>query len=359
MQWLQIVAQTLKDGGPGTCQFAITNVCNARCGFCSFAYDKMPAEQRHSVTLDEAKLATDVLCRNGVRFLIYVGGEPMMHDDLPAMVRYARDAGMAPMLVTNGSILLPERIDELTECGLKNAIISIDAAEAELHEENRGLKGVCERIRAANAHFRRRGIGTTASVTMSRLVDDYRALPPFLRELGFDSVTFSYPLTTLASSYLGFADSSLVDFRPDELHERFEAVKALRREFRVVNPEASLLDMQAHLQGKQERFECLGGWKQFYLDWNLMLWRCHNWHEPLCHVSEFDGSQRIRDGCQACMMDCYRDSSVLQHVGVSISDGLQSLRKGHLGDAARALFNRSNLISLQSIAAEARWIGRL
>ena len=62
------------DGGPGLCHFAITSACNARCGFCSFARDQLPATSRHSVTLDEAKLAADILNRNGVRFLHFLAG---------------------------------------------------------------------------------------------------------------------------------------------------------------------------------------------------------------------------------------------------------------------------------------------
>jgi hypothetical protein len=39
------------------CQFAITSACNARCGFCNFAVDKMPKEQQRFVTLEQAKEA--------------------------------------------------------------------------------------------------------------------------------------------------------------------------------------------------------------------------------------------------------------------------------------------------------------
>jgi MoaA/NifB/PqqE/SkfB family radical SAM enzyme len=355
----QHAQQALLDGGPGMCQFAITSLCNARCGFCNFAVDRMPVDLRRSVTLEQARQAADILNRNGVHFLIFVGGEPMAHPDLNAMIAYTAEIGMAPMVVTNGSLLKPERIDAMVDAGARSVIISIDAADAAKHEANRGLSGVCERIREANAQFHRRGVGTTASVTMSRLIDDYTLLPPFLKSLGFDSVTFSYPLTTLASSYLGYAESNLVDYTPEELNARFEAVKALRRQFHVVNPIASIEDMQRHLRGETEQFGCLGGWKFFYLDWDLQLYRCHNWETPLCHISEFDGSQRVRDGCTACMMDCYRDSSVLQHVGVSVSDGVQALRKGQIGQAAKHWFNRKNLISLKAVAEEARWLGRL
>jgi hypothetical protein len=39
----------------------------------------------------------------------------------------------------------------------------------------------------------------------------------FLKTLGFKSCTFSYPLTSLASSYLSFSNSSLVNYQIEEL----------------------------------------------------------------------------------------------------------------------------------------------
>ncbi|KAB8314848.1 radical SAM protein [Tolypothrix campylonemoides VB511288] len=355
----QMALQGFLDGGPSTCQFAITSACNARCGFCNFAVDRLPMDLRHSVTLDDAKLAAEILYRNGVYFLIYVGGEPMLHPHLTEMIAHASSIGMAPMLVTNGSLLTAKRIDEMADAGLLGVFISIDAAAALEHEQNRGLMGVCDRIRDANTHLRRRNIGSTASVTMSRLIDDYQKLPPFLESLGFDSVTFSYPLTTLASSYLGYAESNLVDYTAEELHERFESVKALKRNFRVVNPTSSIEDMQRHLRGEPEQFGCLGGWKLFYLDWHLNLYRCHNWDQPLCHITEFDGTQRVRDGCTACMMDCYRDSSVMQHIGIAVSDGVQAAARGQFRQALQHWFNRKNLLSLKAVLEEATWLRQL
>lgn len=355
MKWWDIALQALRDGGPGTCQFTLTNACNACCSFCNFAYDKLPPERRRWVTLEEAREAMDILSRHGVRFMVFTGGEPMMHRDLFSILDYARDRGMVSLLVTNGSALVPRQVDRLAEAGLRIAIISIDAARAEVHEQNRGLKGVCGRIREANRRFRSMGVGTTASVTVSRLLGDLEELPPFLESLGFQSVTFSYPLTSLNSSYLGFGSSDLVAYSREEMHRILDAVKALKRRFQVLNPSASIDDMHRYLEGAPQRFECLGGWKQFYLDWNLMLWRCNNWREPLCHIRDFDGSQRVRDGCTACMVDCFRDASVLQYPAVSLSDGLQALRRGDLATAVRRLFNRNNLIAAGAVLECRHW----
>lgn len=337
----------------------MTNVCNAACGFCSFAVDRLARERRRTAPLEGSLEALDTLSRQGIRFLQFTGGEPMVHPDLLTMMARSRDLGMTPMLVTNGSVLQPEKVEALARCGLKSAILSLDAAQVETHERNRGLKGVCEKIRAANARFRALGVGTTASVTLSRLLGDLDELPPFLDRLGFESVTFSFPLTGLESSYLGFASSELVDFSREEMHRLIEEVKRLKRRFPVLNPSASLEDMHRHLEGEPERFGCLGGHKQFYLDWDLMLWRCNNWKTPMCHVSEFDGSQRVHDGCTACMVDCYRDASVMQHVAVSISDGLRKLRRGDLVGSARSILSFSNVVSIQAVLENSFWVRKL
>ncbi|PWU20974.1 MAG: radical SAM protein [Candidatus Rokuibacteriota bacterium] len=338
----------LRDGGPGICHFSITNACNARCGFCSFAHDTLPAESRRWVALEDAKEACDILRRNGIQILHFNGGEPLVHRDLVAMVAHAARIGMRPALDTNGALLTERRIDALMDAGIAKVCISIDAATSAMHDANRGIHGLSRRIRRANALLKRRGISTTASVTMSRLVD-YAALPEHLHDLGFGAVTFSYPMRTLPSSYLACReDSTLIDFTVEELNDAFETVKALSKRFPVQNPLASIEDMQRHLRGEPEMFGCLGGWKYFYLDWNLQLWRCHNWARPLCHIRDFDGSQRIHDGCTACMIDCYRDDSVMQHVGIALSDGLRAAAHGNLWQAWSHWADRRNMVSIRA-----------
>jgi MoaA/NifB/PqqE/SkfB family radical SAM enzyme len=347
----------LEQGGPGVCSFAINNACNARCGFCNFALDKLPREDWIYVEREGALDALEILYGQGIRYLVITGGEPTMHPDLGLIMTRAADLGMKVILVTNGGLLRAERIRSLAAAGLSSLIISIDAATAEDHERNRGLPGVCEKIREANRLLKELKIHTTASVTMSRLVD-YEALPAFLTSLGFTSVTFSYPLRHLDSNFLGYSDSKLIDFTNDELDEAFERIKRLKKRFQVVNPTPSIEEMQRFVKNEAQRFPCLGGFQYFHLDWHLQLWRCHNWEKPMCSIYEFDGSQRIRDGCTRCMIDCYRDSSVMQHVGVSVHDAYQALRAGKLGQAAKALARPTNLGSLRAIFEELPWLLR-
>ena len=125
----------------------------------------------------------------------------------------------------------------------------------------------------------------------------------------------------------------------------------------MVNPTESLTEMQRHLRGEKEKFGCLGGHKYFYLDWNLNLYRCHSWEKPMCNIYEFDPEKLIRDGCTRCMIDCYRDPSVLQFVAISISDAFQNLKKGRLLSAAKNILDRRNLTSIKAVWDDRKWIG--
>ncbi|MGD1083931.1 MAG: radical SAM protein [Verrucomicrobiota bacterium] len=358
---LKLLGEILDHAGPGYLQFAITNICNAQCDFCGFARDKFDPRQRRSVTLEEARRVMDICVKNHIGHLLFVGGEPLVHRDLAGMVGYAAEQGIRPMICTNGSLWTEQNMREMAGLGLSSVIMSIDAHEVAKHEKNRGLPDVCRKIQRANQVFEELGVATTASVTASRLVEDYQKLPDFLEALGFCRCTFSYPLTSLPSSYLSFSDSALVSYKTEELIGVFEKIKELKRRSRhpVLNPMESLTDMQRHLRKEPERFGCLGGHKYFYLDWNLNLYRCHAWETPMCHIYEFDASKLIRDGCTRCMIDCYRDPSVLQFVAVSASDAWHNLKAGRPLAAAKHIFDRRNLTSLRAVWEGRKWIGKI
>lgn len=344
-------------GGPGFCQFAINNACNANCGFCNFALDRLPKEQWEYVSRQGGLDALDILYREGIRYLVFTGGEPTLHPDLTTFVGHASGLGMNVMVVTNAGLLKPKKIHELVDAGLSSFIISVDAASQDLHEENRGLPGVCERIRQANSVLADLGLYATASVTMSKLVD-YERLPDFLASLGFTAVVFSYPLTYLRSNFLGWSDAGLVDHNKEELCEAYEKIKALKQRFRVVNPALALEEMQRFVRNEEQRYPCIAGYRFFFLDWKLMLWRCHYWDKPMCSIYEFGSSKLIRDGCTKCMINCYRDASLMQHIAVSVHDSYQAIRKGNFREGAKALTRTGNLDSMRAVIEELPWILR-
>src|SRR6266581_3985750 len=136
---LKLIGEVLAHGGPGYLQFAITNVCNAKCDFCGFAVDRFDPKQRRSVSLQEARDVIDIAAKNHIGYLLFVGGEPLVHRDLRGMVRYAAERGIHPMICTNGSLWTERNMRELAGDGLSSVIMSIDSHEVARHEKNRGL----------------------------------------------------------------------------------------------------------------------------------------------------------------------------------------------------------------------------
>jgi MoaA/NifB/PqqE/SkfB family radical SAM enzyme len=340
----------IRRGGPAICNVAITNSCNARCDFCNFANGKVQKSDLRWIDADRFDRAIDILYQRGIRYLNIFGGEPLLHPRLTDMIAMAIARNMAPAIITNGW-LLPVKLDELSATGLKTIYISIDAPVVAQHEANRGLNGLCERIRQATARMPKLGITPIAQIAMSKLIGNYRELVPFVRGLGFRALTFSYPQQArLGSSSLAWsATSKLVQFTPSELESAFEQVNQLRKVFPVNNPRASVADMKRHIKNEPEHFVCYGGYKSFYMDWNYDLWRCDAWKERLCSVWDFLDTPLVRDGCTDCIADCYRDSSVMLHFAVSLGDALDHFTNGHWLAGLKTLTTRANLVSLGAV----------
>jgi len=345
---VQLVAQ----GGPGVLNISLTNVCNARCDFCNYAYDKPFVTDKRMINFEGLCEALDIFYDRGVRYLTFSGGEPFLHPRLKEIVAYAEKKTMRSSVITNGFLLSPRTIGELHASGLKTMFISIDAATAKAHEDNRGLPGVCEKIKEANKELKRVGMKTVASVTISKLIKDYGDLVRFLAELGFETVTFSYPKKALSSSSLVFSDSSLVDFTTEELSAAIAQIQKLKDSFGILNPGESLAEMQRFLHKEEQIFECYGGYRYFFLDSKLDVYRCDYLPTKMGTIQEFRTAPLIRDNCTECMSTCYRDSSVLLHFAVSVGDAVGHIKQGKVGSAVGDMFTRSNARSIKALVGE-------
>jgi MoaA/NifB/PqqE/SkfB family radical SAM enzyme len=343
-------------GGPGFCQIAVTNACNARCRFCSFPR-VAPAER---LMAEPSRLfrGLNVLKARGIRYICLTGGEPLLYPALLPTLARARDLAIQTILCTNGSLLSSAYIRDLRAAGLKTMIISLDAPSAHRHDAHRGLPGLTGHIREMVPELRRAGLAPVASVTLSRLIGDLGEMLRFLEELGFQRVTFSYPITRLDSSYLGCAEHHSVDFSSEELHRWFTQVKALKgtTSVHILNPWLGLSDLQRQLQRRPGRFPCLAGYKYFFVDWHLEVYRCHYLGDTLGPLEEFCQIPPIRDGCSACTIDCYRDPSVYQYLAVSVADALAALRQGRWRQALGTLLHPYNLLSLAALLEGRHWV---
>jgi len=344
---------------PAVCDCSVTNVCNAACDFCSFSREKTVAGHARHVSADDYARAMPILHRRGIRYMTLQGGEPLVHPEIVRLVADTSAAGIQCGVITNGWFL-PRYIDAMAAAGLSRLIVSVDSDRLAEHERNRGLDGLTARMEEGITRAKKFGIPVNASVTVNRLVN-YEELPDTLRQLGFEAVGVSYPRRApLGSTSLVFdGDSHLVNLDRDELLDAVAAIDRLKSHFPVMNPRASLAEVARYIRGEPQAVPCVGGHKYFYLDWNLSIWRCEAWKEPLGSVFDLDRIPDQRDACNACMVACYRNASMLMHAGVAAGDAVRSLARGDIRAAVASLFRRGVGLSLRAVVEQLTQIRKI
>ncbi|MGH9484803.1 MAG: radical SAM protein, partial [Terriglobales bacterium] len=95
--------------------------CNLACGYCN-EYD----DHSEPVTLAEMRRRVDHLGRLGTSLVTISGGEPLLHPELDEIIARIRANGMLAGCITNGYLLVKERIERLNRAGLDYLQISID-----------------------------------------------------------------------------------------------------------------------------------------------------------------------------------------------------------------------------------------
>ncbi|HZQ95098.1 MAG TPA: radical SAM protein [Candidatus Sulfotelmatobacter sp.] len=95
--------------------------CNLACTYCN-EFDDFSKP----VPLEEMYRRIDKLGALGTSVVTISGGEPLLHPQLDDVIRRIRSNGMVAGLITNGYLLVAERIQALNRAGLEWLQISID-----------------------------------------------------------------------------------------------------------------------------------------------------------------------------------------------------------------------------------------
>lgn len=120
--------------------------CNLSCTYCS-EYDDFS----DPVPLQEMIARIDKLAELGTTLIVISGGEPLLHPDLDEIVRGIRSHKMIAGLITNGYLLVPDRIQRLNRAGLDHLQISIDNVMPD-DVSNKSLKVLDKKLQWLQEH---------------------------------------------------------------------------------------------------------------------------------------------------------------------------------------------------------------
>jgi MoaA/NifB/PqqE/SkfB family radical SAM enzyme len=95
--------------------------CNLACAYCN-EYDDVSKPVPTDVVISRINKLADL----GTSIVTLSGGEPLLHPDLDDIIAAMRRRGVMACMITNGYLLVPERVQRLNRAGLDHMQISID-----------------------------------------------------------------------------------------------------------------------------------------------------------------------------------------------------------------------------------------
>ena len=176
----------------------VTRRCNLHCRFC-FADGGV---EEADPSLDELKAAIrDIVRQCGEPLLQFSGGEPTLRDDLPELVRFAKQAGCSYTQVNTNGIRLarePDYVRRLAEAGLDIVFLQFDGPEDRIFRELRGAPLLQTKLGAIRA-CSDAGLGVTLVPTVVKGVNTENlgalvrlavSLAPAVRGIHFQPVSW-------------------------------------------------------------------------------------------------------------------------------------------------------------------------
>ncbi len=111
---------------PSLINIEVTDVCNLNCLFCSFDNSRPKGfmdEKLFRSIIDEAS-------RWGIKIVRpFLAGEPLLHKELPQLIKYAKTKNMKVELYTNATVLTPRISEELIDAELDFINFSFNGGE--------------------------------------------------------------------------------------------------------------------------------------------------------------------------------------------------------------------------------------
>jgi pyrroloquinoline quinone biosynthesis protein E len=232
----------------------LTYRCPLRCAYCS-----NPLEVADRPALDGAGWLRVLgeAAELGVVQVHFTGGEPLLRDDLEALVARAAELDLYSNLITSGLPLTRERLAGLAAAGLCAVQLSFQAARPGPSEAIAGVDAF-ERKREVAAWVKQLELPLTVNVVLHRgNLDEIGAIIGLAEELGADRLELAN------TQYLGWAHKNRAALMPSRA--QLDAARAVVAEARPrLRGKLELLFVLPDYFGDRPK-TCMNGWGERYI----------------------------------------------------------------------------------------------
>jgi len=162
--------------------FHILTRCNLKCRHCY-----INPEQHGQRTLPLAAIQAWLAAfseNSHTKNLIFLGGEPTLHPELPAAIRFARQMGFGSITVDTNGYLFHDILEKVTPAEVDTFSFSLDGATRAANDRIRG-QGAFETCVAGIGKAVSKGFNTSLIYTVSSAnLDELDKMPALLGDLG-------------------------------------------------------------------------------------------------------------------------------------------------------------------------------
>lgn len=150
----------------------LTKRCNNNCLYCYGSWEEQNSSDDHpsqeEMSTEEVKAVVSKLQKETpVESIGLSGGEPMLRADLPEILSFIRSKGIAPVLITNGTLLTKERVAETMIGGEYE--VPLLSYRSEIHDYLSGRSGAWDAVVEGMINVRDAGGNLTAVFVATKL----------------------------------------------------------------------------------------------------------------------------------------------------------------------------------------------
>lgn len=166
----------------GDLRVSVTDRCNFRCPYC--LPREMFGEAHHFVprqeilTFEEIARVALVMRGLGMRKIRLTGGEPLLRQELPELVRQlSAIEGLEDLAMTTNGSLLASQAQPLKEAGLHRVTVSLDALDGDLFRRLSGSHHSVDEVLSGIRAARQAGLPVKLNCVLQRGVNESQILP--------------------------------------------------------------------------------------------------------------------------------------------------------------------------------------
>lgn len=164
--------------------FHLLTRCNLRCRHCYINPDQ---HGRNTLDIDTIDRWLSLFAhRHPSPNVIFLGGEPTLHPDLPMAVKQSRRLGYASVTIDTNGYLFHDILDRVTPEEVDFFSFSLDGPSPSVNDPLRG-SGSFKQCTQGIAAAKTRGFSVSVIYTVSRAnIDHLHHMPPLLTKLGVE-----------------------------------------------------------------------------------------------------------------------------------------------------------------------------